>query len=194
MQQLVAGRLRLYAEDPRPGRAAADFLLGGLAHAVHLELQAQGDAGQRVVAVEHHVLGIDLGHGVQRVARRLGVDAFGQGRALEGHALLDVVGEQMARLQEQQLVLVVAKGVLGLQVQRQRGAHAMALQGLLDARQQVVATHQKLHRIVEHVQLLTQRVLQDPGQGDHTLFGYFHRTIVAVRCPAARAAPSIPWM
>ena len=51
----------------------------------------------------------------------------------------------------------------------------------------------ELH-LVEHVQLLTQRVLQDPGQGDHTLFGYFHRTIVAVHSLKARAAASIPWM
>ena len=56
-------------KKPVPGRAAADFFFGGFAHRAHRQVEPQRDARQRVVAVEHHVLGIDLGHGVERVSR-----------------------------------------------------------------------------------------------------------------------------
>jgi len=126
------------------------------------------------------MLGVDFGHRVQHVAWRVGVHAFGQGCAIEGHAFLDFLREQRARLQEQQLVVEVAKGILGLQVQCHRGTGAVPLQRLLDTGQQVIAPHQELHRLVEHVEFLAQGVLEDPGQSDHTLFGNFHRRIVAV--------------
>ena len=53
-------------------------------------------------------------------------------------------------------------------------------QGFLDAGEKVIAPHQKLHRFVQDVELLAQGVFQRPGQGDHALFGNFHRRIVAV--------------
>ena len=34
-----------------------DLLVGRFAHVAHLELEAQRDAGQRMVGVEHHVAG-----------------------------------------------------------------------------------------------------------------------------------------
>ena len=46
--------------------------------------------------------------------------------------------------------------------------------------QKVIATHEKLHGLVENVQFLAKRVFQEPGQSDHTLLGNFHRRIVAV--------------
>jgi hypothetical protein len=39
----------------------------------HLHVQAQRHAGQRVVAVQHHVRGVDLGHDVDRVGGMSGV-------------------------------------------------------------------------------------------------------------------------
>ena len=103
------------------------------------------DARQRVVAVEHHVLGIDFGDRVEHVARRVGVGAGRQ--ALEGHAFLQFGREQAARLQEHQLLVVVAEGFLRLQVQVDPVAGLVALQGLLDPGQQVVAAHQEFHRL-----------------------------------------------
>jgi len=78
------------------------------------------------------------------------------------------------------LIIEVAEGVFGLQVECQRGPGAVALQGFLDAGQQIVAPHQKLHRVIENVQFFAQGVFQRPGQCDHTLLGNFHRRIVAV--------------
>ena len=143
-------------------------------------MQAQRDARQRVVAVEHDVVGVDLGHGVQGGAGGIRVAAFGQRHAVKGHTFFDLGGEKGAGFQKQQLVVEVTESVLGFQVQRQLGARAMALQGLFDAGQEIITAHQKLHGLVEHVQLFAQGVFQGPGQCDHTLLGNFHRRIVAV--------------
>ena len=72
------------------------------------------------------------------------------------------------------------EGAVGFEVQRQAGTRAVALQGLFDAGQKIVAANQKLHGLIEHVQFFAQRVLERPGQCDHTLLGNFHRRIVAV--------------
>jgi hypothetical protein len=56
----------------------------------------------------------------------------------------------------------------------------MALQGLFDARKQIVAADQKLYRVVEHVEDVAQGVFQSPGERDHALGGDFHRRIVVV--------------
>ena len=66
------------AERRAADAAGLDLLVGRLAHVAHDQRQAQGDAGERMVAVEHDVVGVDLGHGVDRVvrhARRLGARA-----------------------------------------------------------------------------------------------------------------------
>ncbi len=94
---------------------------------MHLQRQAQRHAGQRVVAIEHHMLGVNLRHGVERIARCLGIDPCRQGAALEGQALLQLRREQRARLQEQQLLVIVAKCLFRLQVQRQLRSRLMAL-------------------------------------------------------------------
>ena len=70
--QARAGRRRREHADRRAADAAGlDLLLGRLAHVAHHQRQAQGDAGERMVAVEHDVLRIDLGHGVDRVGREV---------------------------------------------------------------------------------------------------------------------------
>ena len=180
MQERAARRLGLDAEEARSSRAAPDFLFSGLAHGLHCQLQAQCNACQWVVAVEHDMVGVDLGHGVQGRAGGIGVAALGQRHAVKGHAFFDLGGEEGARLQKQQLVVEVAESVLGLEVQCQRGARAMALQGFFDAGQKIVTAHQKLHGLVEYVEFFAQGVFQGPGQCDHTLLGNFHRRIVAV--------------
>jgi len=133
-----------------------------------------------VVAVEHDVVGVDLGHGVQGGAGGIGVAAFGQRHPVKGHAFFDFGGEEGAGFQKQQLVIEVAEGILGFKVQCQLGAGAVALQGLFDTGQEIITAHQKLHGLVEHIQLFAQSVFQGPGQCDHTLLGNFHRRIVAV--------------
>ena len=169
----IARRLEMVEARPiNNGVDASNYTLIEMGHPTHafdLELQAQGNAGQRVIAIEHHVLGIELGHGVQRVLGRIGVAAGGQGRALDGHAFLQFGRKQTARLQEHQLLVVVAKGLFGLELQGDGGAHAVPLQGILDLLEQVVPADEKLHRLVEHVQFLAQGVGERPGQSDHAL-------------------------
>jgi hypothetical protein len=62
----------------------------------HLDVHAQRHAGQRVVAVQHHVRGVDLGHDVDHVGRHVGRHAARR-QAFEGHAGLQLLGEQLAR-------------------------------------------------------------------------------------------------
>src|SRR3546814_15798564 len=47
MQQRVAGCLGLNAKETGAGRAFANLVFGGFAHALHCQLQPQGNAGQR---------------------------------------------------------------------------------------------------------------------------------------------------
>lgn len=147
---------------------------------MHRKLQAQGNPGQRVVAIQHHVIRIELRHGVQPVARNVLAASLRQGAALEAHAFFDFGGKARAGLEEQSFFVKVAERVLGLEVQCKLGAGGMALQGLLDARQQIVAADQKLYRVVEHVEDVAQGVLQCPSERDHALGGDFHRRIVVV--------------
>ena len=173
MDAAAAGGLRLHPEEACAGAAATDFLLGRLAHRFHPQRQSQRDAGQGVVGVKHHMFGVDLGDGVERALRTFARGADGQ--LLEGHAFFQVFGEEGTRLQEDELLVVVAKGFLGLEVQVEAVAFFMALKGFLDLGQQVVAADQKLDRLVQGVQGLTQGVLEDPGQGDDALLRDFHR-------------------
>ena len=168
------------AEKARAATAAADFFFGGFAHAFDCQVQSDRDARQRVVAVEHHMLGVNLCHGVEHVARGIWVGALGQGGALDGHAFFQVFRKEATGFQKEQLVIEVAKGVFGLDLQIDLGAFGVALQGLFDFGQQVFASDQKVYGFVQGVERFTQCVFERPGQSDHASVIDFHRTIVAV--------------
>ena len=180
MEQVTARRLRLYPKKACAGAAPANFLFGGFPHGLYGQLQAQRNPRQRVIAVQDHMLRIDLRDRVEPRAGGIGIAALGQRGAVKRHSLFDLCRKKIAWLQEQQLVVEVTKRIFGLQMQRQRGTGAVALQGFFDAGQKVVAAHQKLYGIVEHIQFFAKGVFQCPGQCDHTLLGNFHRRIVAV--------------
>ncbi|MOA38157.1 hypothetical protein D3C78_1598060 [compost metagenome] len=137
------------------------------------------------------MVGVDLGHGVDRVLGDAVAHALGQGGAVEGHAFLGAFGEQRTRLQEEQLVVEVAEALLGFDLQLDARTGLMALQGGLDHVEEVVAAHHEFHRLVEHVQHIAERVFHGPGQADHALFRDFHcrilpwRSINRCRCSAA---------
>ncbi|MBK7120182.1 MAG: hypothetical protein IPH64_14995 [Comamonadaceae bacterium] len=120
-------RVHVDPEEAGAAGAATDLFFRGFAHPLDFQAQADRNARQRVVAVQHDVLGVNLGDGVQRVSRRVGVRALGQRAAFDRHAFLDFRREQLARLQKQQLVIEVAEGFLGLDVQIQPGTGAVAL-------------------------------------------------------------------
>lgn len=179
---VAARRHRLEAEEAGARGPAADLFFRRIPHGIDGQVQPQRDAGQRMVAVEHQVVGIDLRHRVEHVLGHVGIDAGGQGCAVEGHAFFHFLREQRTRLQEQQVLVEVAESLFRLQVQLHARAGAMALQGGLDGVEEVVAAHQEFDGLGQHVQGFAKGVLQGPGQGDHALGGDFHMRILPP-CP-----------
>jgi len=101
----------------------------------------------RVVAVHDHVVRVDVADEEQTVFWGSGATTLRQ--PLEAHAFFQMFRKQVARLQEQQPVVVVAECVVRLQLQFQRVAGLMALERFFQAGQQIVATHQELDWLVE---------------------------------------------
>jgi hypothetical protein len=129
----------------RRRRCVPRFLVAGLAHVAHLEVQAQRHAGQRVVAVQHHVRGVDLGDDVDRVGRHVG--RLGARRAgLRRPCRAPASGNSLRGPRSTPVGLVVAEGLLGLQVQVHFVAGLVAGQRFLDLGQQVVAAVEELDR------------------------------------------------
>ena len=56
----------------------------------------------------------------------------------------------------------------------------MTLQRFFDAGEQIIAADEKFDRLIQHVQLIAERVFEFPGKCDNTLLSDFHRRIVAV--------------
>jgi hypothetical protein len=157
------------------GRA---FVVAGWAYRHHLDIEAQGHAGQRVVAIEHDMRGVDLGDRVDGIGRHAcGLRALGQ--AVELHALFDAVRKQCAVLEAHQLGVVVAKGVLGFEVQGRLEPGLLPLKRLFELGQQIVAAEEELHRLVKLVYGLALGVGQGPHQADDTGVGDQHRGMIA---------------
>ncbi len=72
------------------------------------------------------------------------------------------------------MLVVLAKTLFGLDLQVDRVAWAATLQRIFDDLEQVIATNQKLHRIVQHIQFFAQGVGECPAQGGYALFSNFH--------------------
>ena len=146
-------------------------------------MDAQADAGQRMVAVEHHVLRIDLGDGVDAVRGHVGRrGAFGQ--ALELHADVDVLGEDLARLEAHEIAVVIAEGIFRLERDADFVTGGLVDQRFLDLREQVLAAVEELHRRVQDLDGLALGVLQSPGQGDDAGGSDLHRAILSDNpCP-----------
>ena len=73
MQQTIrVGRLVVGAdfdfEKTGAAAALADFAFRGFAHRFDFQVQAQRNAGQGVVAIQHHMFRVNLGDGVERIA------------------------------------------------------------------------------------------------------------------------------
>lgn len=133
MEQVIARRLRLYPKKACAGAAPANFLFGGFPHGLYGQLQAQRNPRQRVIAIQDHMLRIDLRDRVEPRTGGIGIAALGQRGAVKRHSLFDLCRKKIAWLQEQQLVVEVTKRIFGLQVQCQRGTGAVALKSLFDA-------------------------------------------------------------
>ena len=159
--------------------ARFDLGLGRIAHVAHDERQAQGDAGERMIAVEDNVIGVDLGHGVDRVLRQAGGDRAGR-RPLELHAGLDdAFGEDFARLEEDELRVVLAEGVLGLEMKRRLETCLPSRERFLDLGEEVVAAEEEFDRLAQLVDLGALCIGQTPGEADDAGRGDFHQLIIA---------------
>ena len=88
-------------------------------------------------------------------------------------------GKDRALFEEHQVRVVLAEGVLGLEVQRGLVAGLLADERLLDLGEQIVAAEEELDRFVQLVDLDALRVGESPGQADDA--GGFdpHRIIIA---------------
>ena len=117
MAVVRAGRW-LRAEKASASTAMAHFVCRGFAHVVHTQIQPQAYAGQGVIAVKHHVVGVDVGYGVDAVSGH-GGGAWRQGAGFNQHALFQPLREQRARLQKDEPFVKVAKSVLRLQAELQ---------------------------------------------------------------------------
>ena len=128
---------RLNPEKVRT-RAAPSQLFGRRSpHILNLHVQANRNSGQRMVAIQHHMLRVNIGHREQRVERHIGVAALGERRPLDLGTDFQLRREQAARLQELQLVVKVAKGLVGLYLNLQCVACTVTVQDGLNRRQQI---------------------------------------------------------
>jgi hypothetical protein len=78
--------------------ASAHFIHGGIAHSHNFEIQPERNAGQGVIAIEHHMFWVQGGHGVQALVGNLGSATERQRRAFKRHAFFHIGRKQMARL------------------------------------------------------------------------------------------------
>ena len=67
-----------------------------------------------MVAIEYDVIGVDLGHCVNMIMRRLSAASWRKGHAVEGHAFFQFGRENLAGFEENQVLVVVTEGVFGL--------------------------------------------------------------------------------
>ena len=177
--QLGSARRGVHHRDGRGADTAClGLFIGRIAHVPHREIEPQRDAGERMVAVEHDVLGIDLGHGIDRVGRKIRRDRTGR-RAVELHADPDGFGQRLARFEEDQLRVEFPERVLRLEVQDRREARLFTGQCFLDLFEQIVAAVKKLYRIGQLVDRLALGVLQFPGQADDAGRTDSHRIMIA---------------
>lgn len=128
-----------------------------------------------MVAIEHDVFRIDVGHRVEEILRCLGVAAGGQRCPFECQPLLEFCRKQMAGFQKYELTVKVAKGFFGFELQVKRRANAVALQCVFNLLEKIVAAKQEFDRFVEYVEFFAQGVFERPGQCDHTVLIDFHK-------------------
>lgn len=156
-----------HLEEAYARRAFADFIECGFADAINLDAQAQRHTSQRVVAIEDDVVGVNIGHVKQHVFRCSRVAARRQ--AFKEHAFFQLLWEFVARGDVNQLIDVVAKSVLRLQMQLDDFIDDFANQVFVDFGEQIVAANEEFSGLIEHIQLLAERVFHHPSEGDDAL-------------------------
>ena len=109
-----------------------EFFLGRHAHFGNGAGEQQRHAGEWMIAIDHHLVGFDLGDGEQHLV----LVVFGG--AFELHSDFDLLGKQVARLDVDQGGIIFAEGLAGFQFDLERSADVLAMQRFLDARENAV--------------------------------------------------------
>ena len=93
----VAGRhcvvRRLDTEKSGSSAAQLALFFRCIADRLYFHLDANGDAGQRVIAIQHHVLRVDVGDRVERIFGGCGIAASGQCPAFYALTFFELGGE-----------------------------------------------------------------------------------------------------
>ncbi len=74
------------------------LLAGGMAHTSDFQRDAQSQARKRMVAIQHHMLRVQIGDGVNHLFGHLAAACSGQGVAFDGHAFFQAFWKKTARL------------------------------------------------------------------------------------------------
>ena len=102
------------AKETCSAGASFDFFFRCFTHRHHLEVNANGNARERMVAIEHHMLGVQVRYGVEQIARRIGIASRWQRMPLEGMAFFEFGGKECTLFQKHTLLVKIAKGIFGL--------------------------------------------------------------------------------
>ena len=165
----VVRAVQLHLEEARAGRSRADFFFARFTDPFDFQAQPQCDPAERVIAIQHHVFGVDLGHGVERIFGHVRVAAGGKCVAFKSHAFFQLRRKCRTFAQKHQALIEVAKGLFRLQLQLNPGPHAMTLQREFDLLEKIIAAHEELHWLVQYIEYFAERVFQRPGECNDTL-------------------------
>lgn len=143
-----------------------------------------------MVAVQHHMAGIYLGHGVDQIGRHAQ-----RGRAVrhavELHADFHEFGQHAAFLEKNERRVVVAESVFRFQMQLRLESDFLTCQFVFYLGQQIVAAIKKLNRFGQFVDQSALGVFKSPDQADDAGRCDFHFEIIAQAPCAQRSNATI---
>src|SRR6187200_1668718 len=146
-----------------------ELFRGRRAHRVDLAKEAQRHAGQRMVAIDDHLVVSNIGHGIDE--RLAGFARL----AFKAHADFDLGRKFRARLDLHELLVIFAERVARLQIDVAGFAGGLAVQSLLNTRKNpVVAAVQILDRRLGFLDQLSLGIQQFVIKRYHRVLRYLH--------------------
>ena len=149
------------------------ILRASRAHGKYYNGEAQRHAGERMVGVEHHAAAGDVGHGKAAAV------------FLDLHADRDALAIAPERLDAQELRVVLAEGLLGLELQLHRLARALAFERLLERREHLAIAAVQVADLRRGRDLHAVRIGEPHAHGDHRIARYDRRRLMRSNTSAA---------
>src|SRR6185503_11352661 len=137
--------------------------------------EAQRDPGERVIAVEHRLAVGDVG------------DRVKTGILLDLHADGEAFAVALGGLDAQQIGVVLAEGILGIELDPHRLARGLALERTLERREQLAVPAVQVGEIRRVLDLHALGVMQLDAQGDDGVAAYERRRLT--RSNTSMASP-----